>query len=374
MGSTVSTSDPRSIRPYDFRRPSRVSTERMRTLEAIYERLAKGLESWVIGRVRGQVEMRLRGIEQLSLGEFTQSLPMPCASFLLDISDSGGLQAIVDIGQDFALHLVDRLFGGGGQQADVVRPLSRVERMAVRAMVDRITTLLREIWSDHIALNFEVSSFESVPDILLQHANRDDPMLVAVIEVSAGDSTSQLSICMPFAVLDKFFTNTGKRRVNMATGSEQERTLTRTIAEQSLRVTRVSVAARLPDFRITLRDLAQLSEGGVIATGLPSNSPVHVLIGKQERYVGTAGRVGQQFAIRIQGPIQEFAEAAAASREAAAQFSPTMVGGLNGPIPAAAPPSAAAPSPIAAQRNAPIDAPPMPAVQPPNAPSPSVLE
>jgi flagellar motor switch protein FliM len=41
------------VQVYDFRRPHRVSKERLRTLEAMYERLVKGLEAWLITRVRG---------------------------------------------------------------------------------------------------------------------------------------------------------------------------------------------------------------------------------------------------------------------------------------------------------------------------------
>jgi len=70
-----------AIQLYDFRRPHRVSKERLRTLEAMYERMVKSLESWIIGRIRGQIEMRLQGVEQFSFGEFTLSLPTPCASF-----------------------------------------------------------------------------------------------------------------------------------------------------------------------------------------------------------------------------------------------------------------------------------------------------
>ena len=70
---------------YDFRRPHRVSKERLRTLEAMYERLVKSLEGWLIGRVRGQIEMRLQSVEQFSFGEFTLSLPTPCATYIFDI-------------------------------------------------------------------------------------------------------------------------------------------------------------------------------------------------------------------------------------------------------------------------------------------------
>ncbi|HEV2642502.1 MAG TPA: hypothetical protein VGT98_07340, partial [Candidatus Elarobacter sp.] len=144
------TQEESAIQLYDFRRPHRVSKERLRTLEAIYERMVKSLESWVIGRVRGQIEMRLQGVEQFSFGEFTLSLPTPCASFICDINDTGGQRAVVDIGEEFAFFLVDRLFGGSGQQVGTSRPLTRVERMALRGMIEKVTSLLEEVWADHI--------------------------------------------------------------------------------------------------------------------------------------------------------------------------------------------------------------------------------
>jgi flagellar motor switch protein FliM len=296
------------VQMYDFRRPHRVSKERLRTLEAIYERLVKSLESWVIGRVRGQIEMRLQGVEQFSFGEFTLSLPTPCASFICSINDSGGQLGVVDIGEEFAFFLIDRLFGGAGRQVAMSRPLTRVERMALRGLVEKVNALLAECWSDYITMSLDISSFESFPDILLQSANRDDPVLVANIEVTAGDVSSLMLVCLPFAVLDKFFTNTGSRSFANATGSDHERAASRALAESSLRATRVSVSARLPEFRMTLRDISALSHGGLITTGLPNNSPIRVMVGDQERFAGTAGRVGNRLAIRLEGPLGQTGE------------------------------------------------------------------
>ncbi len=300
--------DPANVQMYDFRRPYRMSKERLRTLEAMYERLVKSLESWVIGRIRGQIEMKLQAVEQFSFGEFTLSLPTPCASFITDISDSGGQRGIVDVGQEFAFFLVDRLFGGSGGRFAVPRPLTRVERMAIRGMVERVTVLLQEIWADHIPMSLEVSSFESFPDILLQTANRDDPVLVANIEITAGDVSSLMLICLPFAVLDKFFTNSVQPRSGYATGSDQERAVNRVMAEHALRATRVGVSARLPDFRMSMRDIASMSEGGVISTALPHDVPIRVVVGKQERFAGTAGRVGQKLAVRLEGTLTSSGE------------------------------------------------------------------
>lgn len=297
--------DDGSVQVYDFRRPHRVSKERLRTLETMYERMVKALESWIIGRVRGQIEMRLVSVEQLSFGEFTLSLPTPCASFICDIADSGGQRGIIDVGHEFAFYLVDKLFGGTGEALSIARPLTRVERMAVRGVAERAVIQLQDIWADHIPLALEISSFESFPDILLQTANRDDPVLVANIEVLAGETSSLMLVCLPFGVLDKFFTHGTKKRVNAATGSEHERAANRVIAEQSLRAARVTVAARLPDFPMTMRDLAALSEGGVISTALPHDTLLRILVGSQERFTGSAGRVGQRLAVRIDAALTD---------------------------------------------------------------------
>src|SRR5687768_9318531 len=103
-----------SVALYDFRRPHRVSKERLRTLEAMYERLVKSVEGWMMGRVRGQIELSLQGVEQLSFADFTLSLSTPCCSYLVDIRDSGGQQGVIDFGTDFSFFLVDRLLGGRG--------------------------------------------------------------------------------------------------------------------------------------------------------------------------------------------------------------------------------------------------------------------
>jgi flagellar motor switch protein FliM len=263
-------------------------------------------------------------VEQYSFGEFTLSLPTPCASFICDIADSGGQRGIVDIGQDFAFFLVDRLFGGSGHPYNKDRPLTRVERMALRGIIERATSLLQEIWSDHIPLALDISSFESFPDILLQTANRDDPVLVANIEVTAGDVNALMLVCLPFTVLDKFFTNSVQRQAGYQTGSEQERALNRTMAEYSLRATRVNVSARLPGFEMSMRDIASMAEGGVLSTALAHDSPIRIRVGNQERFVGTAGRVGHKLAVRLDGALSDTGEVADA-RRLPPQFDPSAL-------------------------------------------------
>ncbi len=282
---------------YDWRRPHRVSKERLRSLEAMYERLVKGFEGWLVSRVRGQVDIRLQSVEQFSFREFTLSLPMPCASYLFDI-DGTGQSAIVDIGPEFSNFMVDRLFGGTGSGTPLTRALTPIERIAVQGVAERISGLLTEIWGDHVPMALEYSGFESSPEIL-RAVNREEEVLVANLEFTFNAVSSLILISLPFSVLDKFFTSSGHQRIAAIHANATEREAARKRSESTVRATQVPMSARLPDFQISMRDLAKLEVGSVIPTGIPKDAKVIVRAASQERFIGHAGRVNGNLAIRV---------------------------------------------------------------------------
>ncbi len=286
------------VQRYDFRRPHRISKERLRTIEAMYERMVKNMESYLMSRVRGQVEVRLQSVEQFSFGEFTLSLPTPCCSYVMDINGKNGLQGVVDFGTDFAFFLVDRLFGGGSAPTVMNRPLTALEQDAVRLIADRTASIVRDVWAEVMPIELTVTGFEAAPEIL-QVCAREDPVLVANIEISATNISSLIMICLPFASLEEYFTTADTRRVSSTARSKDELRAQRRQTESSLRHTNVPVAARLPEFRLTMKDLAALTPGSVINTGLSTNSLLSITVAGQPRLVATAGRTGGKLAARI---------------------------------------------------------------------------
>lgn len=313
------------IQVYDFRRPSRISKDRQRTLEGMYAQLTKSMESWLVGRVRSQVEVQLLGVEQFTFGEFLLSLTTPCTSYIFDIVNSGGQQGMVDFGRDFAFYLVDRLLGGNGRLVVLDRALTPLERMVVRTVAERLVELLIEVWQDHVPLELELSRFEMVPD-MIQIVNREDPVLVANVEVSAEHFRSLVLICLPFAVLEKFFTGDTTRRVSWAPGADRERAADRIAVEQSLRTTAMDISVRFPAVPLTMRELAALRPGSLLETGLPVDSELEVLISGEPRFRAVAGRAGRSLAVRIVGetggePVSSpvVKSAAGASTSAASQ-------------------------------------------------------
>jgi flagellar motor switch protein FliM len=285
------------VQVYDFRRPARISKDRMRSLKAMYGLLAKSLESWITGRMRDQLELELQSVEQLSFGEFQLALPSPCSSYILDIQGTGR-QGVIDFGHEFAYFIVDRLFGGTGQHTVPSRTLSAIERMAVRIVADRVAFHLAEAWKDYVRLALEVSGFESIPE-MLQVANREDPVLVANLSVGMGDMHSLMMLCLPFAAVEKFFTGTSARRPAQPEGSESERARERTVLETTVRDAQVLVQARLPRFNVSFRDLLGLEPGSVLSTGLEPDSELEVIMAGQRRFRGLPGKIGRTLAVRV---------------------------------------------------------------------------
>ncbi|MCU0618597.1 MAG: FliM/FliN family flagellar motor switch protein [Gemmatimonadaceae bacterium] len=286
------------VAPYDFRRPHRISKERLRALEAMYERMLKGLESFFLSRLRGAIELRLQSVEQFTYGEFQLGLPAPCASFVVDVNGRDGSKGIIDIGIEFAYYLVDRLFGGGASATILTRALTPLEVNAVRVAADRIAVVLSEAWQEVISLELDISGFESSPEIL-QAGNRDDPVLVANVEVVLPGASSIVMICLPFTALEEYFATSETRRITTVVRSEAEIETQRRNAESSLRVTRVPVAARLPQFRMAMRDLARLAPGHVINTGITRDALLPLLVNGQPRFVANVGRAGSKLAARL---------------------------------------------------------------------------
>ena len=292
--------EPRSeVQRYDFRHPHRISKERLRTLEAMYERLARSLEGWMMARVRGNVELTLESMEQLSFGEFALALPTPCNAFMLDVRNSGGQQAVLSLGAVLAGVLVDRLFGGSGPPIIPQRGLTPIERMAVRQLADRVARGMEEIWADHVSLTFDINGFETIPEII-RTVHGDDPVLVARYSVDLSGIRSEVEFCLPLAVIDRFLLDSRDRRMESNAGSAEERRLNRIYAEETTLRVRVELSARLPEMRLSIDHISSIRPGVVLETGVRVDSPIELRVRDQVRFMGHATQVDDRLAIEVE--------------------------------------------------------------------------
>jgi flagellar motor switch protein FliM len=318
-------------REYDFRQPNHISKDRLRAIEAKYGTLCKGFEAWLSTRVRASVELRLASVEQMSFGEFTQQLNSPTASYIYNVTDTGD-QVVIDFGPELAFFLVDRLLGSNDDPTAEGRALTVLERMVVRIAADQVSSHVMTIWKESAPMVLTLDRFESEPE-LLRTANREDPMLVARVEVQANKLQSGMAVCMPLTVLEAFLT-AGTSKHQVGRGSAGERSTDRHAIETILRQTHVQMTISTPAFGMLLSDLDRLRPGNVIRTGLAPDVKLFVRVEGVPRFTAQAGRAERSLAVRITGTdaraIDERADTNGRPRIMGTMVEPGSAGGKEG--------------------------------------------
>ncbi len=99
------------VSDYDFQRPERVSKEQMRSLSSLHETFARSFGAAMSGFLRTIVEIKVGSIEQLTYGEFIQSLPNPTCFNLISPHPLEG-QLCLELSPMIIYPIIDRLLGG----------------------------------------------------------------------------------------------------------------------------------------------------------------------------------------------------------------------------------------------------------------------
>jgi flagellar motor switch protein FliM len=297
--------------PYNFLQPPRISKEHRIVLQAINERFAVALQSYLSTRLHTPVELTAQSAEQATFGEALQALGSPCAAYVFRVTDTPPLHGYLDLDTELAFHLVDRLFGGAAEAPPPGRPLTPLERTVVGGVVDRALQLYRDAWQDHVAMTPAVEGFETSPDALNITA-REDNCLVTHLEFHSGATRAYFTICFPLTVIDGFLgASLRGRRVSASSGGDSG---ARTLVESALQQAGLVLTARFPAVRVSARTLAQLKPGQVLETGHPVDQPIEVYVNGELGYLGAVGQTRRRLGVRISEPITTRAGSRPATR------------------------------------------------------------
>lgn len=283
---------------YDFRRPSRISPDRQRTLEASHEQLAQVVQRWVSGRLRAPFEVHLESVGQSTYGQFIEALPDPGANFVYDLAHPDGESVAVYLDASIAFLLVERLVGGNTVTPAPDRPLTPLEAVITRLFTDRLVREVCQVWKDQMSLAAEFSRFETARE-LIEMTGRDDDVLVTTLRVEFDEVKGLIHYALPFAVMEEALSPESERRVHAPQRPAAEVAVERTRVEGLVRRTPVVVSARLPETRMTLAALSGLKEGDFLTTEASVQDPVDVLVENGLRFRGRQGRLGPHMGVQL---------------------------------------------------------------------------
>ncbi|HVX89384.1 MAG TPA: flagellar motor switch protein FliM, partial [Gemmatimonadales bacterium] len=268
------------VRPYDFKRPERVSKDQMRALQTLHESFARNFGASLSGFLRTIVEVKVANCEQMTYAEFISGLPNPTSFNLIEARPLEG-QMCLEISPLIIYPIIDRLLGGTNQELFIPqRPMTLIETRLIGKVTSRGLSALAEAWASIKQLNFEITATESNPQ-LVQIVPPNEVVVVVGFELKMANRAGTMNLCIPYNVIEPIVADLSSQswfnnpKAGMTAPMKQR--IAGTLSRAALTVTGL-----LAETTITLSDLMNLSIGDVITTERAATSPV-VLCVEEER-------------------------------------------------------------------------------------------
>ncbi|MDA8441527.1 MAG: flagellar motor switch protein FliM [Peptococcaceae bacterium] len=287
------------VRNYDFKRPNKFSKDQVNTLHNIYENYIRSLSTQLSSELHAVIETHLVSIEQITYLEFIRSLPNPSIIGICNLEPLGN--AMIDISPGLALTMVDLLLGGQGESSQGTRELTEIERLIVEKRIKAMVELLPEAWENIIPLEATLLSVETNPQFT-QVVAGTEMVALATIEVKVGSKNELVHMCLPYLVLEPVLP---KLSTQVWFTTKQPQPTDKSELLRRIDKVKVPIKVQLGTASISVQDLLNISVGDVIPLNRKLTEPMEVLVGREPKFLGVPGIVGNKVAVQITERLEE---------------------------------------------------------------------
>jgi flagellar motor switch protein FliM len=293
----ISDEKKKKVKPYDFRRPNKLSKDQTRTLTMLHENFARLMTTALSTYLRTMVRAQVVSIGQMNYDEFVKSLHNPTVMCIFSLRPLDG-NMVIEIQPQLAFVMVDRLLGGFGYSVEKLRELTDVEQTVIKRVMSRILPSIKEAWQVVVELNPSFESTELNP-LFTQIIPPTDMIVLITLEVRISEAFGLMNICLPFAVIEPildrlnaqvWFTRSSRQIANPESAAS---------LQNRLNWAQVPVVVELGRATITVGELLHLQAGDVLQLDQLVKGLLEVKVGNQLKFRGTPGVVDNRLAVQV---------------------------------------------------------------------------
>ena len=283
---------------YDLTSPNIMMREHFDVLDEIHDRFSNSLRISVTAMLRMPIDAELTATETVKFGEFMQGIDSPTSlhTFRMDPLVGSGLLVIEP---RLVFFLIDCVFGGTGMlEIKQQRDFTVIEQRVMRKFSTDVLKELEKAWSFVEAINISIGKSETKPQFIRLVAP-NDIVVVVLFTISMEGFNAKMWLCIPYLILEPIREKLSYKHLR---DSEMEN-LWGVKIQEILNDTQVKVTARIGKATQSIGDILNIREGDLILldTGPPDAIPV--LVENVPKFLGSAGIVGGNRAVRIEEPI-----------------------------------------------------------------------
>jgi len=290
------------VRPYDFKRPERVSKDQMRALQTLHESFARNFGASLSGFLRTIVEVKVANCEQMTYAEFISTLPNP-TSFNLVQSDNLEGQMCLEISPLIIYPIIDRLLGGTTQDLFIPqRPMTLIETKLISNVTKRGLEALSEAWSGIRQLVFNISATESNPQ-LVQIVPPNEVVVVVGFEIKMSNRAGTMNLCIPYNVIEPVMDDLAAQSWFAVADQTKNAGLQERITKSVSRAA-VEISGILAETTMTMQELINLQPGDLILTEKPAIKPVVLQVEGEKKFWASIGKIKGKRALQVMEPVR----------------------------------------------------------------------
>ena len=281
---------------YDFKHPERISKEQIRTLRTIHDGFARMFATFLSTQLRTLVDVNLLSIDQVTFSEYSLSLSIPNALYLLEMEELEG-KALLELNPQFLLFLVDRLLGGIGDTENEAREISQIEQNVIKHVISTIVQQLNDVWSQIYPIKASLSGFETDPQFV-QIARSSDTIAIIFFDVRVRGATFTMNLAFPYFSLEPIMSKLSAHSMLSLTAKRDTESKGAQI-QQRVETTRLTVRTILADTTVRVGDFIDLNTDDLLHLEKRLAEPIEIHIGGKLKFYGSPGKVGKHMAIKI---------------------------------------------------------------------------
>ena len=283
-------------RRYDFNRPTNISRTFEQNLQSVAESFAKTGTIDFTSLMRMTTSVEFTGLKQMTFAEYLEELPNPTCAAMVTLAPLKG-QSMVHIDLGLCFVFLKKLMGGTPDMEDTVREFTEIERGINAGLVGRFTEIFRKAASKLVNLEPHFVNLENNPNYLSGIANGEAMIILKFrVKVDTVEGPVELGLPLPaFTPVRDIFDPVEDTELRTPDELRQDR---RKVMEM-IQGTGTELTAELGGYNTTLEEILNLKVGDILHLPQGVDSPLQVKIQGQNAWLGEAGRIGQNRAIKL---------------------------------------------------------------------------
>lgn len=282
---------------FDFRLPNRISKNQLRVLRSIFENFAESFSSFLVTKLQSVVNINVTSVDQIYYSEYCLSVSNPACLFPFEIRNTD-VKGILELNNDLALSLVDKLLGGNGLGTKQTKIITPIEQKVLRVVVERAMQDLKKSWQTIDNMDFEIERFE--PDIdFAQITSQSESVLLISFEILIGEQSFLMNICFATFAFDVILARLSSQKLTSVRVVKHFGQTAREVLSNHISKTSVPIRVELGSSKLSVNELIEMKEGDIIRLETKISDDQIIRTGAQLLFMGRVGTSNNKKAIKV---------------------------------------------------------------------------